>query len=115
MGLKSEMCLSCVHTKVCFKDKNLFGDVFVAGNPMIFDNQELFKKYEKRKAAGFPCDDYLSASIGKPQTNADRIRAMSDAELAKWVTTTGRTFGEEYEGYMSLWDWLKSPVGSKML
>lgn len=29
------------------------------------------------------------------QTNSDRIRAMTDEELAEWVTTKGRTFGEE--------------------
>lgn len=46
----------------------------------------------------------------KPQTNADRIRGMTDEELAEWATTVGRTFGEEYEGYMSALDWLKSPV-----
>ena len=44
------------------------------------------------------------------QTNADRIRAMTDEELVEWTTTVGRTFGEEYEGYMSALDWLKSPV-----
>ena len=26
---------------------------------MLFDNKELWKKYEERKAKGFPCDDYL--------------------------------------------------------
>ena len=51
-----------------------------------------------------------SACEPKPKTNADKIRAMTDEELAEWVTTKGRTFGEEYEGYMSLLDWLKSPV-----
>ena len=55
---KSELCKSCAHTKVCMKDKNVCGDVFVAGNPMIFDNNELWKKYKDREAKGFPCDDY---------------------------------------------------------
>ena len=45
----------------------------------------------------------------KPQTNYDRIISKTPEELAEWVTTKGRTFGEEYEGYMSLLDWLKSP------
>ncbi len=40
-------------------------------------------------------------------SNADRIRSMSDEELAEWATTIGRTFGEEYEGYMSALDWLE--------
>lgn len=59
----AELCMSCAHKKVCMKDKNLVGDVFVLGNPMVFDNKELFKKYEERKKAGFPCDDYLSADV----------------------------------------------------
>ena len=62
--------------------------VFVTGEREDFDTSE--------------CPDF------RPLTNADRIRQMSDEELAEWVTTVGRTFGEEYEGYMSLLDWLKA-------
>ena len=40
-------------------------------------------------------------------TNADRIRSMSDEELAEFISNKARTFGEEYEGYMSALDWLK--------
>lgn len=47
---------------------------------------------------------------GRTPSNADRIRAMTDEKLAEWATTVGRTFGEEYEGYMSALDWLKAPV-----
>lgn len=43
----------------------------------------------------------------KPITNADRIRAMTDEELAEFISGKARTFGEEYEGYMSALDWLK--------
>lgn len=43
-------------------------------------------------------------------TNADKIRSMTDEELAEWVTSEGRYFGEEYEGYMSLLDWLQEDV-----
>lgn len=57
--MPSDLCKRCVHAKVCFNDKNLFGDVFIPGNPMLFDNRELFKKYEERKAKGFPCDNFL--------------------------------------------------------
>lgn len=57
----AELCKSCIHTKVCMKDKNIVGDVFVPGNPMIFDNAKLFAEYEERKKAGFPCDDYMPA------------------------------------------------------
>lgn len=46
----------------------------------------------------------------KPQTNADRIRSMTDEELAEFISGKARTFGEEYEGYMSALDWLKQEV-----
>ena len=70
------------------------------------------------KCMNFPCGEEANMIIAccdfeeKPKviTNADRIRSMTDEELAEWATTVGRTFGEEYEGYMSALDWLKSPV-----
>lgn len=40
-------------------------------------------------------------------TNADRIRSMTDEELADFISNKARTFGEEYEGYMSALDWLR--------
>lgn len=42
------------------------------------------------------------------QTNADRIRNMSDDELAEFLITFKNTFGEEYEGEVSCMDWLQS-------
>ena len=57
--LRSEMCKSCAHTKVCMKDKNRCGDVFVMGHPCFFDNDELYRRYKEWEAAGFPCEDYL--------------------------------------------------------
>lgn len=41
-------------------------------------------------------------------TNADRIRNMSDEELAEFLTTFKNTFGEEYEGEASCMKWLQS-------
>lgn len=41
-------------------------------------------------------------------TNADRIRNMSDEELAEFLATFKNTFGEEYEGETSCMDWLQS-------
>ena len=41
-------------------------------------------------------------------TNADRIRAMSDEELAEFLVNFKNTFGEEYEGEMSCLEWLQS-------
>lgn len=46
-------------------------------------------------------------------TNADRIRAMTDDELAKFISGKARGFGEEYEGYMSALDWLQEPIEDK--
>ena len=41
-------------------------------------------------------------------TYADRIRNMSDEELAEFLITFKNTFGEEYEGEVSCMDWLQS-------
>jgi hypothetical protein len=60
--MRSDLCKTCAHTKVCFKDKNLIGDVFISGNPLFFDNNELYQKFKEREAQGFPCDDYLEVS-----------------------------------------------------
>ena len=43
----------------------------------------------------------------KPKTNADRIRNMSDEELAVFLTKFKNTFGEEYEGEQNCLDWLR--------
>ena len=60
--MKSDLCKSCIHTNVCARDKNIVGDVFVLGNPMLFDNRTLFEEFKKSEAAGFPCDEYLEAT-----------------------------------------------------
>ena len=54
--------------------------------------------------------DYLvgTSSVKKRQTNADRIRNMSDEELAEFLITFKNTFGEEYEGEASCMEWLQS-------
>lgn len=49
----------------------------------------------------------------KPKTNADRIRSMSDEELAEFLVYFKNTFGEEYEGVMSCLDWLQSEADTK--
>ena len=74
---------------------------------------------EKREDAS-RCRDF----IPKPQTNADRIRAMSDEELAEWMATKTSCMrcpvdldachNFEFSCEMSceeiLLSWLKSPV-----
>ena len=42
------------------------------------------------------------------KTNADRIRNMSDEELAESLITFKNTFGEKYEGEASCMEWLQS-------
>lgn len=44
----------------------------------------------------------------KVTTNADRIRNMSDEELAEFLITFKNTFGKEYEGEASCMEWLQS-------
>lgn len=44
----------------------------------------------------------------KSETNADRIRNMSDEELAEFLVGFKNTFGEEHEGQSSCLDWLQS-------
>lgn len=50
------------------------------------------------------------------QTNADRIRNMSDEELAEFLITFKNTFGKEYEGETSCMEWLQSEsrIGENM-
>ena len=43
----------------------------------------------------------------KPSTNADRIRAMSDEELAKWLEYEGGGVCAEVCGWMN---WLQQPA-----
>lgn len=40
-------------------------------------------------------------------TNGDKIRSLSDEDLAKFLVSFKNTFGEEYEGEISCLDWLK--------
>ena len=51
----------------------------------------------------------------KRKTNSERIRKMSDVELARWVVTDGRLFGTEYEGYLSLLDWLREEAADDVI
>lgn len=55
-------------------------------------------------------DTYFEIVESDKQTNADRIRNMSDEELAEFLITFKNTFGEEYEGEASCMDWLQSEV-----
>lgn len=47
------------------------------------------------------CENYA------PMTRADKIRAMSDEELAEFIVNLDNHFGEEYEGEQSCLSWLQ--------
>lgn len=61
------------------------------------------------------CEDYdapdgckSNGGCGRTQTNADRIRSMTDEEMAEWVwgaETAGRAYGPR--GKKAWLDWLK--------
>jgi hypothetical protein len=53
-------------------------------------------------------DDEPCCRCDSRRTNSDRIRNMSDEELADFLITFKNTFGEEYEGEASCMDWLQS-------
>lgn len=71
-------------------------------------------KYVDKTSDEFPCNVCIhcisTADQFEPQTNADRIRAMIDEELAEFLIGFVNTFGEEYEGTLSCLEWLKSEV-----
>ena len=73
----------------------------------------------RRKDSIVECEDYKS----KVQTNAERIRAMTDEELAEWIAETKITGcpGEltyketmcDVESCVDCWlDWLKQEVNN---
>ena len=67
---------------------------------------------------GSECDKFAQKVLSEPPTNADRIRAMSDEELAKMLWKTGRNYRaicadpvvDYREHSAELLEWLKQPV-----
>ena len=55
-----------------------------------------------------PRDNEPCCRCDSKQTNADKIKSMSDKELAEFLITFKNTFGEEYEGEASCMGWLQS-------
>lgn len=53
-------------------------------------------------------DDEPCCRCDSRMTNADRLRNMSDEELAEFLVGFKNTFGEEYEGEASCMEWLQS-------
>lgn len=50
------------------------------------------------------------ARVKKPQTNADRILAMSDEELAEFIVKIKYPYRSDGKDYEIALNWLKSPV-----
>ena len=65
-----------------------------------------FRTYEDAERQGLP-DGYGAgakyAHTEKPQTNADRIRSMTDEELAEWLTNMCE-FEKDEEPYKSIYN-----------
>ena len=99
---KSELCTKCAHDSVCCNDKHILGDVFIPGNPMLFDNAKLYREYEERKAKGFPCNNFLSADV------AEVVRCKECKHMTSHYDTDGNVpywtcsewdGGTDYDGY----------------
>lgn len=56
---------------------------------------------------GTECDYFNQQVIHAPLTNADRIRAMSDADLARWLEYEGGGACAEVYGWLA---WLQQPA-----
>lgn len=93
-----------------------FKDFFSRVIADIDDYKGMRGRYEKEIAEMFlkafgdseERDNKPCCRCDSKQTNADRIRNMTDEELAEFLITFKNTFGEEYEGEASCMEWLQS-------
>ena len=100
----SERLPECCGYPVLLTVENKFNQRFVCkaftnymkeGKPLFYTNEkEYCKELTSSKLsnvwkpiAWMPLPEPYSADTEKPQTNADRIRSMTDEELAKWFNT----------------------------
>jgi len=99
--MSSELCKSCIHTSVCHHDKNLVGDVFVAGHPFVCDNDALYERFIEWKNAGFPCEDYFPSVVRcrDCKRNADNGGIYPDGRT---MCPIQRTYGLLQDGYCYL-------------
>ena len=66
-----------------------------------------YSSYDLKIVLGY-IDTYFEIVESDNHTNADRIRNMSDEELAEFLITFKNTFSEEYDGEVSCMEWLQS-------
>lgn len=69
-----------------------------ANGKKVKDKPTAWKKYS-------PPEPYCEGE--RKQTNADRIRNLTDEELAILIINFDNTFGEEYEGEQNFLSWLQ--------
>lgn len=99
------MVCKCYHA-----DKNFLGEIGVCWGT---------KECESCSCGGdeAKCDfyDYVRERVKKPITNADKIRQMSDKELARWLAGYVLNFpdGWQLNDATAAWlEWLKQEVES---
>lgn len=85
-------CFQCKYVKVCMAQADMLGQVF----DVNYDGE-------------YGCTDFT------PFTNADRIRAMSDEELGRFLATvenrrSAAGGGAIWKGAAHAIDWLKQPA-----
>lgn len=66
-----------------------------------------YSSYDLKTVLGY-INTFFEIAESEKQTHADKIRNMSDEELAEFLVTFKNTFGEEYEGEASCAEWLQS-------
>lgn len=92
------------------EEKQLYGTI-----SLIKDLKYYLDLTTKEKTHDCNCQHNSNSRDNEPccrcdskPTNADRIRNMSDEELAEFLVGFKNTFGEEYEGEASCMEWLQS-------
>ena len=59
IDIRSEKCKTCIHTKVCMKDLNIVGEMFLPPHPSLGDTDKAWERFKAQRKLGFPCEDYL--------------------------------------------------------
>lgn len=92
------------------EEKQLYGTI-----SLIKDLKYCLDLATKEKTHDCNCQHNSNSRDNEPccrcdsrKTNSDRIRNMSDEELAEFLVGFKNTFGEEYEGESSCMEWLQS-------
>ena len=74
---------------------------------MAFCKYRIMDKCQKDNRPCIFSDECFEPEEIKPKTNADRIRAMSDEELARWLEYEGGGACTEMCGWLN---WLRQPA-----